>query len=153
MRVIGLVCLLVVSPLQAQGIDPAAAAEASRQLPERLCQALAQEPARILNDPGDTHKYLSPYVAQDIYEGLVEASLRELPPELRRSVRAPDMSSLPCQDTVSDVMMAIKKRMDYGRFDRFLLGNRVRIAVIAGVLVLMIGLYWHWARRHPREHT
>ena len=117
------------------------------QLAQDVCKNLAQETSAVLNDPGDTHKYLSPYIAQDLYQAVVGRTLATLPDGLAASLTPPEMSALPCQDTVSDFMMGIKQRMEYGRFDRMLLDNRERIALIGLLLLLGFAAYRRWWRK------
>ncbi len=117
------------------------------QLASAVCANLALETQAVLNDAGDTHKYLSPYIAQDLYQGVIHRTMAALPAVAAAHVVVPEMSTLPCQDTVSDFMMGIKQRMEYGRFDRMLLDNRVRIALFGFLAVAGFTAYWRWWRR------
>jgi hypothetical protein len=107
-------------------------------LSKKICSNLAATSQQVLDDHSDTRKYLSPYIASELYEQVAADSLASLGVAATDELRAPEMSSLPCQDTVSDFMMAIKKRMEYGRFDRMLVAYRVWF--VGGGVVLLGGL-------------
>lgn len=115
-------------------------------LSQRICSNLASETQRVLNDAGDTHKYLSPYIAVDLYQQVAADSLTSMVGSDTEGLVLPEMSALPCQDTVSDFMMAIKKRMEYGRFDRMVAGNRVWLTG-AAILLLTCLIGWVAVRR------
>ena len=106
-----------------------------RDLPQRICANLAVESNRILNDTNITTKYQSPYIAAEIYQRVVEETLAGA------NLQAPSMASLPCGDTVAAYLMAIKKRMEYNRFDLFVRAHRVLIISIL-LLALMAGGAW-----------
>ena len=142
-------CLLcsALAGVMGLAIAQVAGGDLNARFAQDVCTNLAQETRAVLNDAGDTHKYLSPYIAQDLYQGVVSRTLAALPSGVVPTVMVPEMSALPCQDTVSDFMMGIKQRMEYGRFDRMLLDNRVRIALF-GLLALMgLVVHWRWWRK------
>ena len=119
----------------AQGVE--------RDLPQRICANLADESNRILNDTNITTKYQSPYIAAEIYQQVVEKSLAGA------DLQAPSMAALPCGDTVAAYLMAIKKRMEYNRFDLFVRDHRVLIISIL-LLALMAGGAWLVYRKKQR---
>ncbi len=98
-------------------------------LPQRICANLADESKRILNDTSPTTKYLSPYIAAEIYQQVVAKTVAG--PELE----SPSMVELPCGDTVAAYLMAIKKRMEYNRVDLLIADHRV---LITSVLILAL---------------
>jgi len=107
-------------------------------LSKKICSNLVAASQQVLDDHSDTRKYLSPSIAIELYEQVVAKSMSALGVADVVPTMAPEMSNLPCQDTVSNFMMAIKKRMEYGRFDRMLLAYRVW--VVGGGLILLGGL-------------
>jgi hypothetical protein len=134
MRVILWMLMLLSGPAMAQmsvATDPDA-------LSKKICSNLAATSQQVLDDHSDTRKYLSPYIAIELYEQVVARSMAALGVADTDPTMAPEMSSLPCQDTVSDFMMAIKKRMEYGRFDRMLVAYRVWF--VGGGIMLLGGL-------------
>ena len=96
-------------------------------LNQRICSNLAAASEQVLDDTSTTTKYLSPYIAAEIYQQVVKKSA------IPEGVVAPTLASLPCGDTVADFLMAIKKRMEYNRVDHFFARYRV---FILGLLLL-----------------
>lgn len=118
-------------------------------LSQRICSNLALETQRVLDDAGDTHRYLSPYIVVDLYQQVAADSLASMGASEAGALPLPEMSSLPCQDTVSDFMMAIKKRMEYGRFDRMVAANQ--IWWIGSLILLALGCITWLVVRHIRR--
>lgn len=137
---------LAAGPLMAQST----AVIDTQRLSQKICSNLSTMSQQVLDDHSDTRKYLSPYIASELYKQVAAESLASLGVAGTDDVRAPEMSSLPCQDTVSDFMMAIKKRMEYGRFDRMLVAYRVWI-VGAGLVLLGALLVYGLLRRRQSE--
>ena len=140
------VVLALVLPVIGQVAAQSTAGDREALLSQRICSNLASETQRVLNDAGDTHKYLSPYIAVDLYQQVAADSLTSMVGSDTEGLVLPEMSALPCQDTVSDFMMAIKKRMEYGRFDRMVAGNRVWLTG-AAILLLIALMAWVAVRR------
>ncbi len=117
------------------------AQDASADITQRICSNLANETQRVLADTSTTTKYLSPYIATEIYQQVVAKSLAGA------ETAVPTMAALPCGDTVSDFMMAIKKRMEYNRVDHLIANNRVQFY---GCLVLLLIGGFIFVRRRRR---
>jgi hypothetical protein len=122
------------------------AEDAVPDLSQRICVNLATEAQRILDDTSPTSKYLSPYIAAEIYQQVVQKTVAGA------DVPEPAMAALPCGDTVAAYLMAIKKRMEYNRIDHFIVGNRVLIYCCV-VLLLVAGFVYSRYRRHLARQT
>jgi hypothetical protein len=122
------------------------AEDAVPDLSQRICVNLSTESQRILDDTSPTSKYLSPYIAAEIYQQVVDKTLASA------DVTAPAMAALPCGDTVAAYLMAIKKRMEYNRIDHFIVGNRVLIYSCV-VLLLVAGFVDSRYRRRLDKQT
>ena len=122
--------------------------ENSTDFAHRICNNLGVQTQRILDDVSDTQKYLSPYIAVDLYQEVVAISQPPAPsPSAGAGEAIPEMSALPCQDKVSAFMMAIKQRMEYGRLDRLLGPNR---GWKIGLVILMLLGGWWFVRQRRR---
>jgi len=116
------------------------AQEAAGDLPQRICANLANESQRILDDTSTTTKYLSPYIAAEIYQQVVDKTVAGA------DVQAPAMAALPCGDTVAAYLMAIKKRMEYNRVDYLIADHRVLVNSLL-VLAVIAGVVWYRNRK------
>lgn len=114
--------------------DPAA------DLPQRICANLAEASQRVLSDTSTTTKYLSPYIAAEIYQQVVDKTVAGV------DVQAPAMAALPCGDTVAAYLMAIKKRMEYNRVDYLIADHRVLVSSLL-VLAVIAGALWYRNRK------
>lgn len=121
------------------------AEDAVLDLPQRICANLATESERILDDTSPTSRYLSPYIAAEIYQQVVDKTLAGA------DVPAPAMAALPCGDTVAAYLMAIKKRMEYNRIDHFIVGNRVLIYSCLVLLLVAGFIYGRYRRQLSRQ--
>ena len=119
------------------------ALDAQADLEKRICTNLADEARVVLDDSSDTTKYLSPYIAAEIYQQVVAKSLGPKVTD-QGEVTAPSMAALTCGDTVSGFLMAIKKRMEYNRFDYFVL--RYRFWIVSALL-LVAGVVFYVRQR------
>lgn len=118
----------------------AVAQEAAGDLPLRICANLANESQRILDDTSTTTKYLSPYIAAEVYQQVVDKTVASA------EVQAPAMAALPCGDTVATYLMAIKKRMEYNRVD-FLMADHRRLIITLLILALIAAGGWFIYRK------
>lgn len=123
----------------------ALALDARSALDQRICENLKIASEQVLDDTSDTSKYLSPYIAAEIYEQVVAKSLVT---GASADMETPRMAQLPCGDTVSTFLMSIKKRMEFNRMDYFL--ARYRFWIIATLIVgLLGGLFYRRLNRYP----
>lgn len=114
-------------------------------LPQRICANLASESQRLLDDSSATTKYLSPYIAAEIYQQVVTKSM------MGDDSEAPSIAALPCVDTVSGFMMAIKKRMEYNRVDQFIVSNRVLVYGCLGLILVGGVIYMRRQRQLTKK--
>ena len=135
--------LMALSVLLVSG--PVLAQTAAIDLPQRICANLASESQRVLDDSSATTKYLSPYIAAEIYQQVVSKSMAG------DDVEAPAIAALPCVDTVSGFMMAIKKRMEYNRVDQFIVSNRVLVYGCLGLLLVGGLIYMRRQRQFTKK--
>lgn len=119
---------------------------AASDLSQRICANLATESQHILDDASRTSKYLSPYIAAEIYQQVVDKTVAG------SGAAAPAMAALPCGDTVAAYLMSIKKRMEYNRVDHFVVSNRVQIYSCL-VLLLVAGFIYSRYRRRLARNT
>lgn len=119
---------------------PCVAKDYADDVAQRICANLDDESRRVLDDNSDTSKYLSPYIAAEIYQQVVAKSLEQNATELA-AASVPAMAALPCGDTVSGFLMAIKRRMEYNRFDYFVMRYRGWIGAALLIALLSGGFY------------
>jgi len=131
------------------GFSSTFAAGAQNSVDQNICINLALETQKVLEDTETTSKYLSPYIADEIYQQVLSNTILANQVNDLAVDELPRMANLPCADTVSGFMMAIKKRMEYNRVDHFIVGNRVPLTVILIVFVLIVYL---WRRFMPIRH-
>lgn len=113
----------------------ALALDSQSALEQRICENLKTASKQVLDDTSDTTKYLSPYIADEIYEQVVAKSVVAAG-DASTDIQAPRMAQLPCGETVSFFLMSIKKRMEFNRVDYFIARYRFWIftVLIAGLL-------------------
>ena len=133
----------------AVALIPAYAADAQDSLGQLICKNLAIESQKVLDDTDRTSKYLSPYIADEIYQQVLSSSVADYETAGGVVNDLPRMANLPCADTVSGFLMAIKKRMEYNRVDHFVVGNRIPLTVALIVFVMII---YFWRRFMPLHH-
>lgn len=121
------------------------AADAAPDLSQRICANLATESQHILDDASSTSKYLSPYIAAEIYQQVVDRTVAGA------DVSVPAMAALPCGDTVAAYLMSIKKRMEYNRIDHFVVSNRVQIYSCLVLLLVAGFIYSRYRKRLARQ--
>ncbi len=114
----------------------ALAVDTRSALAQRICENLKTASKQVQDDTSDTSKYLSPYIAAEIYEQVVAKSV-EAVATASADIEAPRMAQLPCGDTVSTFLMSIKKRMEFNRFDYFM--ARYRLWIVSALIVALIG--------------
>ena len=115
----------------------------------RICENLKTASEQVLDDTSDTTKYLSPYIAAEIYEQVVAKSV-EAVGGASADMETPRMAELLCGDTVSTFLMSIKKRMEFNRMDYFL--ARYRFWIIAALILgLLGGLFYRRLNRHSMQ--
>lgn len=114
----------------------ALALDKQSELTQRICENLKIASEQVLDDTSDTTKYLSPYIAAEIYEQVVAKSF-DAAGGVTADIETPRMAQLPCDDTVSTFLMSIKKRMEFNRMDYFL--ARYRFWIIAVLIVGLLG--------------
>jgi hypothetical protein len=125
---------------------PALTVDIQSVLEQRICENLKTASEQVLDDTSDTTKYLSPYIASEIYEHVVAKSVEALGGD-SAGMETPRMAQLPCGDTVSTFLMSIKKRMEFNRMDYFL--ARYRFWIIGALIVgLLGGLFYRRLNRH-----
>ncbi len=125
---------------------PAMSLDNQSVLEQRICENLKAASGQVLDDTSDTTKYLSPYIAAEIYEQVVAKSV-EAVGGASADMEAPRMAQLPCGDTVSAFLMSIKKRMEFNRMDYFL--ARYRFWIIVTLIVgLLGGLFYRRLNRY-----
>ncbi|MFZ9649673.1 MAG: hypothetical protein ACO29C_06255 [Fluviibacter sp.] len=118
-------------------------------LEQRICENLKTASEQVLDDTSDTTKYLSPYIAAELYEQVVAKSV-EAVGGASAGMETPRMAQLPCGDTVSTFLMSIKKRMEFNRMDYFL--ARYRFWIIGVLIVgLLGGLFYRRLNRHSMQ--
>jgi hypothetical protein len=128
---------------------PAFSLDNQSVLVQRICENLKVASAQVLDDTSDTTKYLSPYIAAEIYEQVVAKSV-EAVGGASADMETPRMAQLPCGDTVSTFLMSIKKRMEFNRMDYFL--ARYRFWIIAALILgLLGGLFYRRLNRHSMQ--
>ena len=125
---------ILLSCIQCWGVETQA------DIDKRICVNLAEEARYVLDDNSDTTKYLSPYIAAEIYQQVITKSLG-LNPTDQSELLATSMAALPCGDIVSSFLMAIKRRMEYNRFDYFVMRYRSWI-VGALLLAALVGVFY-----------
>ena len=124
----------------------ALALDKQSELTQRICENLKIASEQVLDDTSDTTKYLSPYIAAEIYEQVVAKSV-DAAGGVTADIETPRMAQLPCGDTVSTFLMSIKKRMEFNRVDYFL--ARYRFWIIAVLIVGLLGcLFYRRLNRH-----
>lgn len=124
----------------------ALALDARSALDQRICENLKIASEQVLDDTSDTTKYLSPYIAAELYEQVVAKSV-EAVGGASADMGAPRMAQLPCGETVSTFLMSIKKRMEFNRMDYFL--ARYRFWIIATLIVgILGGLFYRRLNRY-----
>jgi hypothetical protein len=116
------------------------ASDSLSALEQRICDNLKTTSTQILDDTSDTSKYLSPYIAAEIYDRVVAKSLEA--GDVSDGLQAPRMAQLPCVDTVSTYLMSIKKRMEFNRVDYFL--ARYRFWIFFAMIVALLGVWFYW---------
>lgn len=125
------------------------ALDAQSVLEQRICENLKTASDQVMDDTSDTTKYLSPYIAEEIYEKVVTQSVLAAG-DASADIQTPPMAQLPCGDTVSTFLMSIKKRMEFNRMDYFL--ARYRFWIIAVLIVgLLGGLFYRRFNRHSMQ--
>lgn len=128
---------------------PALTVDNQSVLEQRICENLKAASGQVLEDSSDTTKYLSPYIAAELYEQVVAKSV-EAVGGASAGMETPRMAQLPCGDTVSTFLMSIKKRMEFNRMDYFL--ARYRFWIIGVLIVgLLGGLFYRRLNRHSMQ--
>ncbi|WVH09268.1 MAG: hypothetical protein EoVTN8_621 [Fluviibacter phosphoraccumulans EoVTN8] len=128
---------------------PAMSLDNQSVLEQRICENLKAASEQVLDDTRDTTKYLSPYIAAEIYEQVVAKSV-EAVGGASAGMETPRMAQLPCGDTVSTFLMSIKKRMEFNRMDYFL--ARYRFWIIGALIMgLLGGLFYRRLNRHSMQ--
>lgn len=142
--------LMLALVLPSMSIQAATPTEA--EYAQRLCANLETEATRVTNDQGDLRAYLSPMIAQDLYDRLVTSTAAQLATDSLKVPPAPAMSQLPCTDTVERFMMAIKGRMELGMARYTIANARPYLIGFVLVLLLVFGRRLHrWWVPKPRE--
>lgn len=125
---------------------PVLSLDSQSELAQRICENLKTASEQVLDDTSDTTKYLSPYIAAELYDQVVAKSV-EAVGGVRADMEIPRMAQLPCGDTVSSFLMSIKKRMEFNRMDYFL--ARYRFWIITSLIVALLGgLFYRRLNRH-----
>lgn len=106
------------------------------QYNQLLCTHLAVEAERVANDHGDLAVYLSPFIAQELYDRVVAQTTQRLVAEGHGVPTAPRIANLPCGNTVDQFMMAIKGRMELGMAIDVLKEARPYLILFGLILVL-----------------
>jgi hypothetical protein len=119
----------------------ALASDAHTALEQRICENLKIASQQVMDDTSDTTRYLSPYIAAEIYEQVVAKSVVD---GASAPAEAPRMAQLPCGDTVSTFLMSIKKRMAFNRIDYFM--ARHRFWIVSAMVLLLSGGLIYWRR-------
>ena len=115
-------------------------------LEQRICENLKLASTQVLDDTSDTTKYLSPYIAAELYQQVVQKSVLAAG-EAGAETQAPAMAALSCTDTVSTFLMSIKKRMEFNRVDYFV--ARYRFWIIGALLLVLLGGFFYWRLNRP----
>lgn len=116
-----------------------------------LCANLATEADRIANDSSDLAYYLSPFVAQELYARVVTQTAQALTAQGEVIPVTPEISALPCGDTVDRFMMAIKGRMELGMAINLLKELRPYLILFGLILILWFAFRLYRVRLNPDE--